>query len=227
MTGFTPDPALLAWIVLRRVRAGGVTCVAGCWVDGGHPVPGFLADALNQTVRTGLVVLAEDGPYGPLRRASLTDAGHTQHDTLNQRHAAPLTRTGLQVPAAQFGTAQCPPSSGHPDRLDSPRSGRPVLHWARDPDDALMHVLASIDVRRAESCGYAECLCGHQLPAAVVLEANPTAPLCLPCSIGAADDLRQQFGDWETHNTPAGRRFEPEAHRKPLPSEDSRRPVGP
>ncbi|MGH4015871.1 MAG: hypothetical protein ACRDSL_18500 [Pseudonocardiaceae bacterium] len=64
------------------------------------------------------------------------------------------------------------------------------LHWARCPDDGRLHALASYDVRRAESRGYAECLCTHKLPAEVVFENGPSGPLCLPCRIGAASDLR-------------------------------------
>ncbi len=96
VSGLEPDSELLVWIALRRVHAGGVAKVAGCWLDAGRPVPGYLTDTLDDLTGTGLVALAAGGPHGPLRRASLTGGGQVRYAAALQRHGGPTVPTDLR-----------------------------------------------------------------------------------------------------------------------------------
>lgn len=160
-----PCSEVVVWIGLRRVQGGGVANMAGCWFDHGLPVPTYLPAVLDELTEAGQVTLAEDSPHDSLRRATLTDAGHTRYVTLQVRYAAPR-RTGGE------------PAAPSPER------------WARDPDDGRLHALVPGDAHLAGSRGYAECLCRHKLPPDVIFEPGLSGALCLPCVIGAAPDLR-------------------------------------
>lgn len=72
---------LYGWIALRRVSGGGVAQAGDCWLDGGHRVPGYVADALTEFLAGGLVALAGQDPYG-MRRAALTDTGTARYEGL-------------------------------------------------------------------------------------------------------------------------------------------------
>ena len=88
MSTYSPESDVIAWVGLRRVHSGGVACVAGTWVDGGRRVPSYLPAVLNELTDAGLVVLADDGPHGPLQRATLTEAGLDRYEELAERYAA-------------------------------------------------------------------------------------------------------------------------------------------
>lgn len=75
------------WMVLRRVTGGGVTQAGGCWLESGHRVPGYIADALTGLLAGGLVTLADQDPYG-LQRSALTDSGAARYECLCQRRQA-------------------------------------------------------------------------------------------------------------------------------------------
>lgn len=197
-----PDSEILAWIGLRRVHGGGVANVAGCWVDGGYRLPSHLSPALDELTDAGLVTLADDGPHGPLRRATLTDAGQARYAELLARHGVPRTaREELPVPGPELsatvmlqtpadhrlsGLSPLAPPGGRPDSTTSDAE----LRWARDSDDGRLHALAPGDVRLGESRGYAECLCRHTLPSDLIFEPGPSGAVCLLCVIGVAPDLR-------------------------------------
>jgi hypothetical protein len=64
------------------------------------------------------------------------------------------------------------------------------MWWAVHPADQLCHAIEPIDLARVGMRGYAEALCGSELPAEGLEPAGrPWGGLCLPCIIGAADDL--------------------------------------
>lgn len=90
---------LYDWMALRRVNGGGVTQVGACWLESGHRVPGYLADALTGLLAGGLVTLAGRDPYG-LRRSTLTGSGAARYDRLCQ-----LQQADFQVPAPRLGAA--------------------------------------------------------------------------------------------------------------------------
>lgn len=89
---------LYDWIALRRVSEGRMARMGDCWLDFGHRVPGYVADALTELLAGGLVTLADQDPYG-LRRAALTDSGAARYESPCQ-----LRQLALQVPAPRFGT---------------------------------------------------------------------------------------------------------------------------
>lgn len=67
----------------------------------------------------------------------------------------------------------------------------PVMRWAPHPDNGHWHAVAPGDLGISEQRGYAEALCGVQIPHAG-LEHGPLPGdvACLPCVIGATADLR-------------------------------------
>lgn len=65
------------------------------------------------------------------------------------------------------------------------------MRWAPHPDNGHWHAVAPCDLARSETRGYAETLCGVQLPHAGLEHAVlPGDITCLPCVIGATSDLR-------------------------------------
>lgn len=68
--------------------------------------------------------------------------------------------------------------------------------WAR-PEDGELHAIEPRDVAFARERGYAQTLCGTQLPAeGLAFEAAPSGSLCMPCVIDATADMPDpgQFG---------------------------------
>jgi hypothetical protein len=96
------------WIALRRVFDGEVTRLDGCWRDHGHPVPGYVTDALNELVRGGLVTLTDpDSTTENIAPAALTNTGTARFEQLCQ--------TALGLPAAQcaiLSAQYCPTNPG-------------------------------------------------------------------------------------------------------------------
>lgn len=80
----------------RWVATGSVAQVGGHWLDGGHRVPGYVADALTGLLAGELVALADQDPYG-LRRGALTDSGAARYVWLCQQ------RQALEVPTHRCG----------------------------------------------------------------------------------------------------------------------------
>jgi hypothetical protein len=62
--------------------------------------------------------------------------------------------------------------------------------WALHPEDPHTHAILPDDLSRSPALGYAEALCGTQVPDAGLKTADrPWGVLCLPCAIGATADL--------------------------------------
>ena len=63
MTAVTGTPLtginLPHWIAMRRVLDGEVTKLNGSWRHHGHLVPGYVTDALDESLMGGLVTLAD------------------------------------------------------------------------------------------------------------------------------------------------------------------------
>lgn len=133
-------------------------------------------------------MLADDGPHGPLRRASLTDAGQTRYAALREQHGERNARAELEVPAPDVRVCRL-------SFTEPPTAGTTAPRWARDQYDRRLHALEGVDVLLAEARGYAECLCGHKLPAEVVFEDGPSGALCLLCVVGAVADVPDP-GNW-------------------------------
>lgn len=89
---------LYDWMALRRVRGAGVTQAGDCWLDSGHRVPSYVANALTELLAGGLVALADQDLYG-LRWSALTDAGTVRYERLCQ-----LRQVAQQGARPRFGT---------------------------------------------------------------------------------------------------------------------------
>lgn len=105
------DPGLYERIALRRVHDGGVTKVAGVYLDHGRPTPDYLTEVFDRLIWTGWAIVADGNPLWQLRRLSLTDAGQTRYAELSEQPPGELT-----VPAPKFSTA-------HSHQGDNPTSG--------------------------------------------------------------------------------------------------------
>jgi hypothetical protein len=67
----------------------------------------------------------------------------------------------------------------------------PVMRWVPYSDNGHWHAVAPVDLARSEQRGYAETLCGMQVPhAGLEHAALPGDEARLPCIIGATADLR-------------------------------------
>lgn len=74
---------LYHWIALRRVLDGDVTKLDGCWRDHGHLVPGYVIDALDELLMSGLVTVADPDPMAEsMAPAALTNAGIARFEQL-------------------------------------------------------------------------------------------------------------------------------------------------
>jgi len=72
---------LYEWIALHRVNGDGVASWGDCWLDSGHRIPGYVTEALTELLAGGLIVLADQDPYG-MRRAALTESGTVRYEWL-------------------------------------------------------------------------------------------------------------------------------------------------
>lgn len=87
MSDREPGSGVTVWIALRRAHRGGVAKLAGCWLDAGRPVPGYVAEALEELTRGGLLILGEADPQScGVRRVTVTDTGSAHYVGLCQIH---------------------------------------------------------------------------------------------------------------------------------------------
>ena len=138
------------WIALRRTHQGGVTNLAGQWLDSGSPVPGYVADALYRLTRIGHLALADPDPEScRARPVTVTDTGYARYVTLCQIHnspdscrppaeAAPSGRPDTTTPVDSASLTADADERDHPSGgREQPRLGlRPAgddLHTAARP----------------------------------------------------------------------------------------------
>ncbi len=87
MSDREPGSGVAVWIALRRAHRGGVAKLPNCWLDAGRPVPGYVADALEELTRGGMLVLGEvDLQSCGVRRVTVTDAGSAHYVALRRIH---------------------------------------------------------------------------------------------------------------------------------------------
>ncbi|MGH3602051.1 MAG: hypothetical protein ACRDQH_17535, partial [Pseudonocardiaceae bacterium] len=55
---------LYDWMALRRVSGGGIARMGDHWLEHGHRIPGYVADALGVMCDNGVVALAELDVWG-------------------------------------------------------------------------------------------------------------------------------------------------------------------
>jgi hypothetical protein len=187
------SPELVASLVLRLACDGGVVKVGDRYVDGGFPTPGYLAGVFDGLINAGLLTLTEEDPYG-MRQVSVTEAGRARYAQLRDTRPS----AGLWVPEPRFPTTR-PTATSRPSSTLKPAAGTapdpvrgsgPAMHWMRCSTDGLLHAIAPTDSEQAVARGYAEALCGHQLPAEdLAIQDAPSGALCLPCVIGVTADM--------------------------------------
>lgn len=77
---------LLAWITLSRVADGAVTKQGENYLDGGAPLPPYLAVPVATLLTEGLLGVADADPAG-WHPVVLTEAGQIRHEHLRRRGA--------------------------------------------------------------------------------------------------------------------------------------------
>ncbi|MGH3764875.1 MAG: hypothetical protein ACRDTX_06970 [Pseudonocardiaceae bacterium] len=116
MSDREPGSGVAVWVALRRAHQGRAT-LAGHWLDSGRPVPGYVAEALEELLRGGLLTVGESDPQScGVRRITITDAGSAHYVALWQTHN-PHGRVAMSVPR----------------------------RWAHSPNDQRSHLLAARD----------------------------------------------------------------------------------
>lgn len=80
VSGLGSSPAF-EWMALRRVHDGGLVALDGRYFDGGRPVSGDVATALDDLIRDGCLALGRAGPAGR-RTVCVTVAGQIRYREL-------------------------------------------------------------------------------------------------------------------------------------------------
>lgn len=90
---------LYDWIGLRRVNGGRVVKLGNRWLQSGHPVPDYVAEALIALHTRGFITLADPDPKKEVTaRAMLTNDGTVRYQQLcrqrliQDRSAVPPTK---------------------------------------------------------------------------------------------------------------------------------------
>jgi hypothetical protein len=96
-----------------------VAQVGDCWLESGHRVPSYVTDALTELLAGGLVVLADQDPYG-LRCAALTESGTARYEWLGQQQqrAVPVSVPGSAPPVSELVHDSDPTPRHDSARLD-------------------------------------------------------------------------------------------------------------
>ena len=67
----------IEWLALLRVHEGGLTTLDGRFLNHGQPVAGYLADAIEELIRTGHLALGRPDPIG-IQQVSVTHSGQVR-----------------------------------------------------------------------------------------------------------------------------------------------------
>ncbi|MGH4008681.1 MAG: hypothetical protein ACRDTH_11105 [Pseudonocardiaceae bacterium] len=98
MSDHTAEPGVAVWIALRRAHQGGMANLAGQWLDSGHRVPGYVADAMDELTGAGLLRFDEEDPDAcGARRITVTESGCVHYVALCQVHN-PQGRATVSTP---------------------------------------------------------------------------------------------------------------------------------
>lgn len=166
-----PNPALLTWLVLRRVQRGGVKKLGGTYLDQNRPLPGHLLATVNELFTADLLALADPDPIAEATQQVITtETGLSRYVALCAQQRADL------------GTVAGPACR----RLDvrEATASSPDLHWARCPIDQRLHAFKPADQTGVGAEGYVEALCGYLLAADVLaIEGAPSGALCMGCTV--------------------------------------------
>ncbi|MGH4013412.1 MAG: hypothetical protein ACRDSL_05655 [Pseudonocardiaceae bacterium] len=75
-------PEATEWLALHRAHEGGVTRLAGHYLNFGRPVSGYLAEVFDEVIRAGLLALAQPSPSGQ-QRVCVTHLGQGRYRELS------------------------------------------------------------------------------------------------------------------------------------------------
>ena len=76
---------LFTWLALRRVHGGRVAKVGDRYLDGETPVPGYVAEILDDLIAFGLVTLGTVDPSaGERQQITMTEPGCNRHLALSE-----------------------------------------------------------------------------------------------------------------------------------------------
>ena len=76
------DPDVTEWLALHRAHEGGVTKLAGSYLNCGRPVAGYLADALDRLIRAEFLTLGRPSPIGQ-QQVRVTHTGQIRYTALD------------------------------------------------------------------------------------------------------------------------------------------------
>lgn len=114
------DSTLYEQIALRRVHDGGVTKLAGVYLDRGQATPEYLTAAFDRLTWTDLATIGSGDPIRHPRPLMLTPAGLARYDDLRSAE-----RPGQQVPDPVFGTSPQTPAGRRSSDPHAAPGGRP------------------------------------------------------------------------------------------------------
>lgn len=81
------------WLALLRVHQGGVTRLDNDYLNHGRPVTDYLADALDELIRSELLALGRPTPSGQ-QQVCVTHAGQIRYTELNANGVREAHRGG-------------------------------------------------------------------------------------------------------------------------------------
>lgn len=79
------DSEVAEWLALHRAHEGGVTELAGRYLNHGRPVAQHLTDAFSKLIDTGFLALGRSAPSGQ-RQVCVTSTGQDRYLVLCARH---------------------------------------------------------------------------------------------------------------------------------------------
>lgn len=80
---------LFTWLAMRRVHGGRVAKVGDRYLDGEIPVPGYVAEVLDELISLGLLALASVDPSaGGREQIAMTEPGSTRYLALSEHAQA-------------------------------------------------------------------------------------------------------------------------------------------
>ncbi|MGH3902988.1 MAG: hypothetical protein ACRDTE_02125 [Pseudonocardiaceae bacterium] len=81
------------WLALLRVHEGGVTKLDGNYLNQGRPVAGYLAEAIDELIRSERLALGRATPSGQ-QQVCVTYAGQVRYAELNTNGVREARRGG-------------------------------------------------------------------------------------------------------------------------------------
>ena len=88
-------PEATEWLALHRTHEGGVTKLAGHYLNDGRPVASYLADVLDVLISTGFLALGQPSPTGH-QQVCVRHTGQTRYAELCMAHRPSYNSSGAE-----------------------------------------------------------------------------------------------------------------------------------